>query len=113
VFAVAADPLGTGLVASLAHPGGNVTGLSVQRTDIAGKRLELLREVVPGMRRLAIMANVGAPAAILEMGEAQAAARTLGLEAATIKSGEPMRSRPPSTPLRAARRHFMSVSTRS
>jgi putative tryptophan/tyrosine transport system substrate-binding protein len=85
VFAVAADPLGTGLVASLAHPGGNVTGLSVQWTDIAGKRLELLREVVPGMRRLAIMANVGAPAAILEMGEAQAAARTLGLEAATIE----------------------------
>jgi putative ABC transport system substrate-binding protein len=85
VFAVAADPLGTGLVASLAHPGGNVTGLSVQWTDIAGKRLELLREVVPGMRRLAIMANVGAPAAILEMGEAQAAARTLGLEAATME----------------------------
>jgi putative ABC transport system substrate-binding protein len=85
VFAVAADPLGTGLVASLAHPGGNVTGLSLQVTDLTGKRVELLREVVPGMRRLAIMANVGAPAAVLEMGEAQAAARTLGLEAATIE----------------------------
>jgi putative tryptophan/tyrosine transport system substrate-binding protein len=82
VFAVAADPLGTGLVASLARPGGNVTGLSVQFTDLAGKRLELLREVVPGLRRLAIMANVDAPASVLEMGEVQAAARTLGLEVA-------------------------------
>ena len=80
VFAVANDPVGGGLVASLARPGGNVTGLSVQSPDLAGKRLELLREVVPGLRRLAIMANVGYPAAVLEMGEVQAAARTLGLE---------------------------------
>src|SRR5262245_28863787 len=58
VFAVAADPLGTGLVASLARPGGNVTGLSNQAADLAAKRLELLREVVPGLRRLAIMANI-------------------------------------------------------
>ena len=85
VFAVAGDPVGTGLVASLARPGGNVTGLSIQRTDLAGKRLELLREVVPGLRRLAIMANVGNPAAVLEMGEVQAAARTLGLEVATLE----------------------------
>jgi putative ABC transport system substrate-binding protein len=103
VFAVAADPLGTGLVASLAHPGGNVTGLSVQWTDLAGKRLELLREVVPGMRRLAIMANVDAPAAVLEMGEVQALS----------KSGEPRISRLPSTRSRAARMPFISVSTRS
>ena len=85
VFAVAGDPVGTGLVASLARPGGNVTGLSLQATDLAGKRLELLREVVPGLRRLAIMANVGNPAAVLEMGEVQAAARTLGLEVATFE----------------------------
>jgi putative ABC transport system substrate-binding protein len=65
VFAVAADPVGTGLVASLARPGGNVTGLSLQQTDLAGKRLEILREVVPGLRRLAIMANVGSPATAL------------------------------------------------
>ena len=84
VFATAGDPVGTGLVASLARPGGNVTGLSIQSTDLAGKRLELLREVVPGLRRLAIMANVGNPAAVLEMGEVQAAARTLGLEVATF-----------------------------
>ena len=57
---MAGDPVGTGLVANLARPGGNATGLSLQRTDLAGKRLELLREIVPGLRRLAIMANVGA-----------------------------------------------------
>src|SRR5262249_46702302 len=59
VFAAAGDPVGTGLVASLARPGGNVTGLSMQQTDLAAKRLELLREVVPGLRRLAILANAG------------------------------------------------------
>jgi putative ABC transport system substrate-binding protein len=85
VFGAAADPVGNGLVASLARPGGNVTGLSVQFTDLAGKRLELLREVVPSLRRLAIMANVGAPGAVLEMREAQAVARTLGFEVATVE----------------------------
>ena len=85
VFAVAGDPVGSGLVASLARPGGNVTGLSIQPTDLAGKRLELLREVVPGLRRLAILANVGNPDAVLEMGEVQAAARTLGLEVVTFE----------------------------
>ena len=109
VFAAAADPVGTGLVASLARPGGNVTGLSIQPTDLAGKRLELLREVVPGLRRLAIMANVGNPAAVLEMREVQAAARTLGLEVVTSKSGEPRISRPLSRRSRAARTHFMSA----
>ncbi len=83
VFAVAGDPVGTGLVASLARPGGNVTGLSNQATDTAGKRLELLREAVPGLRRLAILANVSSPQGVLEMREVQAAARTLGLEVAT------------------------------
>jgi ABC-type uncharacterized transport system substrate-binding protein len=85
VFAVASDPLGSGLVASLARPGGNVTGLSVQVPDVAGKRVELLRELVPSFRTLAIMANVGYPAAVLEMGEIQAAARTLGLEVTIVE----------------------------
>src|SRR5437667_7784561 len=71
VFAAAGDPVGTGLVASLARPGGNVTGLSMQQTDLATKRLELLREVVPGLGRSAILANVGNPNAVLEMGEVQ------------------------------------------
>jgi putative ABC transport system substrate-binding protein len=79
------DPVGTGLVASLARPGGNITGVSNQQTDLTGKRLELLREVVPSLRRLAIMANVGAPHAALEMGDVQAAARTLGLEVANFE----------------------------
>ena len=85
VFAAAADPVSTGLVASLARPGGNVTGLSSQATDLVGKRLELLQEVVPGLRRLAILANVGSPNAVLEMLEVQATTRTLGLEVATLE----------------------------
>jgi putative ABC transport system substrate-binding protein len=85
VFAFAGDPVGTGLVASLARPGGNITGLSLQQTDLAGKRVEILREVVPALRRLAILANVGNPASVLEIGEVQAAARTLGLVASTFE----------------------------
>jgi putative ABC transport system substrate-binding protein len=85
VFAAAGDPAGTGLVASLARPGGNVTGLSIQQPDVAAKRLELLREVVPHLRRLAILANVGGPAVVLDMREVQATARTLGLEAITLE----------------------------
>jgi putative tryptophan/tyrosine transport system substrate-binding protein len=85
VFAAAGDPLGTGLVASLARPGGNVTGLSIQQTDLVGKRLELLREVIPGLRRLAMLVNVGNPLAVVERGEVQAAARTLGLDFITLE----------------------------
>src|SRR5215510_122080 len=85
VFAVANDPVGSGFVASLSRPGGNITGLSLQSTDLAGKRLELFREVVPDLRRLAIMAHVGNPAAVLELAEVQAAARALGLEVATLE----------------------------
>jgi putative ABC transport system substrate-binding protein len=85
VFAIAADPIGTGLVASLARPGGNVTGLSIQSTDLAAKRLAILRDVVPGLRRLAIMTNLGNPASALETGEVQAAAKALGLEVTTVE----------------------------
>jgi putative ABC transport system substrate-binding protein len=85
VFGVAGDPVGTGLVASLARPGGNVTGLSIQQTDLASKRLELLREVIPGLRRLAIMANIGSPNSVKDMREAQATARTFGLEVSTLE----------------------------
>ena len=84
VFAVAIDPVGSGLVASLAHPGGNVTGLSIQANELAGKRLEFARELVPGLHRLAIMFNVGNASPVLEMGETQAAARMLGLEAVPL-----------------------------
>src|SRR6516162_6873422 len=85
VFAAAGDPVGTGLVASLARPSGNVTGLSIQQTDVAAKRLELLREVVPGLGRLAILANVGSPSVVLDMREVEATARTLGLEVTTLE----------------------------
>ena len=85
VFATAGDPVGNHLVASLARPGGNVTGLSVQSSDLAGKRIELLREVVPGLRRLAILGNIDNPFTVLELSEVQAAAGTLGLEVVTIE----------------------------
>jgi putative ABC transport system substrate-binding protein len=80
IFAVASDPIGTGLVASLAHPGGNVTGLSVQAAELAGKRVELLRELIPNLRRLAIIANPDYAAAAREMSEVQTASRALDLE---------------------------------
>jgi putative ABC transport system substrate-binding protein len=83
VFPVAGDPVGARYVDTLARPGGNITGLSLQQTDVAGKRVELLREAVPGLRRLAIMANVGNANALRELGEVQAAAGALGLEATT------------------------------
>src|SRR5262249_16650566 len=83
VGAPLSDPVGTGLVTSLARPGSNVTGLANQISDTVGKKLEFLREVVPDLRRLTIVVNVGNPASVLEMGEAQATARTLGLEVTT------------------------------
>ena len=89
VFAAVGDPVGVGFVASLARPGGNVTGLSALTADLAGKRLELLREVVPGLGRLAIMGNVGNPLSVLELGEVQAAARQLGLQYDTLEIRRP------------------------
>ena len=90
VFPVATDPVGNGLVASLARPGGNVTGLSAQHSDLSGKRLEFLREIVPNLHRLAIMANINSAGPMLEMDEVQAAARILGLDTApfAIRKGE-------------------------
>ena len=79
VLAGAGDPVGTGLVVSLAQAGGNGTGLSPQQSDLAGRQLELLREVVPALRRLAILANAGNPITLLDMREVEAAAGTLGL----------------------------------
>jgi putative tryptophan/tyrosine transport system substrate-binding protein len=82
---VAGDPVGTGLVASLARPGSNLTGVSTQSSDIAAKRLELMREVVPGLRRLAIMANSASLAAMLELREAGEVAGALDLEVASLE----------------------------
>jgi putative tryptophan/tyrosine transport system substrate-binding protein len=80
VFAGVGDPVATGLVESLARPGGNVTGVSLQSTEVAGKRLELLREFVPALRRLAIMGNVSSPNSALEMKEVQDAAGKLSID---------------------------------
>ena len=80
VLALANDPVGSGLVANLSRPGGNITGLSLQTPDLAGKRLELLRELLPGIRRLALLGDSGYPASKFEMDEVQAAARGFSLE---------------------------------
>ena len=85
VLAIANDPVGDGLVVSLARPGGNVTGLSLQAPELAGKRLELLREVVPNLHRLAILANVGYLSDVREMGDVQTTARTLDLTVTTLE----------------------------
>jgi putative tryptophan/tyrosine transport system substrate-binding protein len=80
VFAIAVDPLGTGIVSNLSRPGGNVTGMSMQQAEIGGKRLELFREIVPGLRRLAIMFDGGYAGSVRESDEVQTVARKLGLE---------------------------------
>jgi putative ABC transport system substrate-binding protein len=85
VFATMADPLGSGLVASLARPGGNVTGLSLTSPELAGKRLELLREAIPGLRRLAILANADYPPGMRELDEVETAAHPLGIETIALK----------------------------
>jgi putative ABC transport system substrate-binding protein len=85
VFGSANDPVGSGLVASLARPGGNVTGLSNQAPELTGKRLDILREVVPGLRRLAIMGNSGNASVALEMDEVQTLARSLGFDATAVE----------------------------
>jgi putative ABC transport system substrate-binding protein len=84
VFAAAGDPVGTGLVSSLAHPGGNVTGLSNQQTDLAGRRLAFLREIAPEIRRVGVMGNVTAPNVVLEMNAVVAAALKLGLDVVPV-----------------------------
>ena len=80
VFAIDADPVGRGLVASLSSPGGNVTGLSAQSTESVGKRLELMREIVPDFRRLAILTNVVFFGSAQEIGLVRSSARTLGID---------------------------------
>jgi putative tryptophan/tyrosine transport system substrate-binding protein len=86
-FATAGDPVETGLVSSLARPGGNVTGLSSQASDIVGKRLELLRQAVPGLRRLATIADIGNPWAAFDLSVTKDAARTLGIEVTSFEIG--------------------------
>jgi putative ABC transport system substrate-binding protein len=84
VFAVAGDPVANAIVASLARPGGNITGLSLQQPELAGKRLELLRQVVPALRRLAMLANVRNPLHLVERDEVRTVARVLGIEIISV-----------------------------
>jgi len=85
VLAGAGDPVSTGLVVTLAQAGGNGTGLSLQQSDLAGRQLELLREVVPALRRLAILANAGNPITLRDMRDIEAAAGTPGLTVVTVE----------------------------
>ena len=113
VFAVALDPVGGGLVASLAQPGGNVTGQSTQQSDLAGKRVELLRDVVPRLRRLAIILNVDYPSAVLEMGEVRPRLARSASKSPHSKFGVRRISLPPSRRSRAKRTRFTSWSMHS
>jgi putative ABC transport system substrate-binding protein len=80
VFALAVDPVASGMVASLARPGGNVTGFSVESIDLAGKRIEILRELLPDLQRLAVIADVGYSASVLEKDQVESSARKFGVE---------------------------------
>ena len=84
VVALMSDPVGTGLVASLARPGGNITGMSIQSTDLAGKRIELLRETIPALRRFAILAYVEYAGTMLDVGAIHSASKSVGLEVVTV-----------------------------
>ena len=112
VLGVANDPIGDGLVTSLARPGGNVTGLSLQASDIAGKRLGLLQEILPGVRRMAILADVGYPDAVLEMQEAQTTAR-MASKSSHLKSDRRRISRLLLKLIRVTRMHCSSAAARS
>jgi ABC-type uncharacterized transport system substrate-binding protein len=85
VMAASNDPVATGLVASLARPGGNVTGLSIISPELSGKRLELLREVVPGLSRVAVLWNPDVRGAVLDYRETEAAAGSLGLQLQSVE----------------------------
>ena len=84
VFTTVADPVGTGVVGSLSRPGGNITGLSNQSAEIAGKRVALLGEIVPNLRRLAILANISSPIGVTETSETQLAAQTVGVDTVAL-----------------------------
>lgn len=85
LFAGVGNPVGAGLVATLARPGGNVTGVSNQTPEVAGKRIEILREIVPTLGRLAILGNIDSASVAQEMAEAEAAARALGLQSIRLE----------------------------
>jgi len=112
VFAIAVDPLGSGMVDSLARPGGNATGLSVQSTELAGKRLEILREALPNLQRLAIIGDVGYAGSVLEMSEVQAAARKVGIDIDLLEIRRAADIAPPSRRSKTGCRRYTYVRAR-
>jgi putative ABC transport system substrate-binding protein len=112
VFAIAVDPLGTGMVASLSHPGANVTGLSQQNNELAGKRIELLRELLPNLRLLAVIADAGYAGSLLEVDEVETAAHKLDLDVDVLKIRRPDDSSLPSLLSKAEHRRFTSAPMR-
>jgi hypothetical protein len=113
VFATAGDPVGSGIVGSLSRPEGNITGLSSQAPETAGKRLELLLELVPSLRRLAILSDVGNPFSARDADEVRKAARPSDSRSSRSQSGDPEISIPRSKRSGAARRHCTSQPFRS
>jgi ABC-type uncharacterized transport system substrate-binding protein len=113
VFQVVNDPVSIGLIESLARPGGNVTGLSNQSAELAGRRLELLREIVPGLRRLAIIANADNPDAASDVRQSEAAAHALRLDIPYREFGARATSYPHSPRSKAVCMRFMPWPTRS
>jgi putative ABC transport system substrate-binding protein len=89
VMMSAGDPVGSGLVVSLAQPGGNVTGMSLMAPDLGGKRLELLKELLPGISRVAVLWNAANPYSALVFKETGGAAQTLGVELQSLEIREP------------------------
>jgi putative tryptophan/tyrosine transport system substrate-binding protein len=89
VMMAAGDPVGSGLVASLAHPGGNVTGTSLMAPDLGGKRLQLLKELLPELPRVAVLWNAANPYSALVFKETAGAAQTLGVELQSLEIREP------------------------
>jgi putative tryptophan/tyrosine transport system substrate-binding protein len=83
------DPVGSGFVASLARPGGNITGNSLLSPELSGKRLQMLKEIVGGLSRVAVLWNPDDPPAVLSLRETEAAARQLGIEVAPIEARRP------------------------
>jgi ABC transporter substrate binding protein len=112
VFAAAGDPVGTGLVASLARPGGNVTGLSIQQTDLAGKRLEVLRDLLPNLHTLAILAKLAVPMRCWKWARLMSRRAVLALLSFDPKYGKPKISRLRSTRSKVARKPSMFVAIR-
>jgi putative tryptophan/tyrosine transport system substrate-binding protein len=89
VMSLVNDPVGSGLVPSLAHPGGNVTGLTIMSPDLVGKQLQLLREVAPAVSRVAVLRHPDNPASTAQSREAQSAARALGLRVQILEARGP------------------------